>query len=146
MLVDYVTAKENEYVKKRDWEYSTWTYNQLGPDWHPVGTNLKLDNRRMWDREVEITALGDKWQVTATLAGTLLGELLPLQVIFTGKTEKCHHICFSQWLWCVAHPKPLSKWRNNTSLHWKHHHTLHQGCPEQTRDPWTTCTCHLRCV
>ena len=34
------------------------------------------------------------------------------------------HIRFSQWL-CVAHPKPLGKWRNDISLHWEHPHTLH---------------------
>ena len=39
---------------------------------------------------VEIAALGDKRQITATLAGTLAGELLPLQVIYTGKTVRCH--------------------------------------------------------
>lgn len=41
---------------------------------------------------VEIAALGDKCQITAILAGTLTGELLPLQVIYTGKSERCHPI------------------------------------------------------
>ena len=34
--------------------------------------------------------LNDKCQVTATLAGTLSGELLPLQILYQGKTERCH--------------------------------------------------------
>jgi hypothetical protein len=39
---------------------------------------------------VEIAALGDKRQITATSAGTLAGALLPLQLIYRGKTERCH--------------------------------------------------------
>ena len=51
---------------------------------------------------VEMEALGDKRQVTATLAGTLLVELLPLQVIFNGKSERCHptFVFFSVALIC----------------------------------------------
>ena len=39
---------------------------------------------------VEIAGLNDKRQVTATLAGTLSGKLLPLQILYQGKTERCH--------------------------------------------------------
>ena len=39
---------------------------------------------------VEITALGDKRQITITVAGTLSGTLLPFQALYEGKTERCH--------------------------------------------------------
>lgn len=39
---------------------------------------------------VEIAGLNDKRQVTATLAGTLSRKLLPLQILYQGKTERCH--------------------------------------------------------
>ena len=57
-------------------------------------TGIQLAPTSNWTMEkcgaerVEIAALGDKRQITATLAGTLAGELLPLQVIYTGTTER----------------------------------------------------------
>ena len=35
-------------------------------------------------------AIEDKHQITAVLACTLDGTFLPVQMIFQGKTEKCH--------------------------------------------------------
>ena len=38
-------------------------------------------------RRVEIIGLSDKRQITAVFCGNLLGEFLPMQVIFKGKTK-----------------------------------------------------------
>ena len=41
-------------------------------------------------RRIEIAGLGDKWQVTVTIACTMSGTLLPLQILYAGKTSRCH--------------------------------------------------------
>ena len=41
-------------------------------------------------RRVAIEGLNDKRQITATLTVTLSGEMLPLQLLYTGKTDRCH--------------------------------------------------------
>lgn len=41
-------------------------------------------------RRVEVAGLGDKRQITVTFAGTLSGELLPMQILYQGKTDHCH--------------------------------------------------------
>lgn len=42
------------------------------------------------ERWVEITGSGDKRQITAVLASSLHGDLLPLQLVFGGTTPRCH--------------------------------------------------------
>lgn len=39
---------------------------------------------------VEIAGYGDKRQITATFAATMSGEFLPMQLIYGGKTDRCH--------------------------------------------------------
>ena len=39
---------------------------------------------------VEIAGLNDKRQITVTFAASLSGDLLPPQVLYQGKTERCH--------------------------------------------------------
>ena len=43
-----------------------------------------------WSRRVEIVGLGDKRQITATFAATLKGTFLPMQILYQGKTDRCH--------------------------------------------------------
>ena len=38
-------------------------------------------------KKVKIAGIDDKRQITVVLAGILAGELLPLQLIYQGKTE-----------------------------------------------------------
>ena len=40
-------------------------------------------------KKVKIAGVDDKRQITVVLAGTLTGELLPLQLIYQGKTKQC---------------------------------------------------------
>ena len=39
---------------------------------------------------VEVSGYDDKRQITITVAGTLSGEFLPFQILYIGKTERCH--------------------------------------------------------
>ena len=39
---------------------------------------------------VEIAGAGDKRKSTVTLVGTISGKLLPFQILYEGKTERCH--------------------------------------------------------
>ena len=43
-------------------------------------------------KRVEVAALNDKRQVTSTLAITMSGEFLPPQILYQGKTERCHPV------------------------------------------------------
>ena len=39
---------------------------------------------------VDVAGIGDKRQITITVAGTMSGQVLPFQVLYEGKTERCH--------------------------------------------------------
>ena len=41
-------------------------------------------------KRVEISGFDNKRQIILTVAGTLSEEFLPFQVLYTGKTERCH--------------------------------------------------------
>ena len=51
---------------------SAWTMEQLGTT------------------RVEITGVNDKRQITTVFCGSLTGDFLPIQVIYQGKTQRCH--------------------------------------------------------
>ena len=41
-------------------------------------------------KRVDLAGLGDKRQITATFAATLDGQFLPMQLLYQGKTNRCH--------------------------------------------------------
>ena len=41
-------------------------------------------------KRVEVTGLDDKRQITATFAAALDGTMLPMQLLYQGKTDRCH--------------------------------------------------------
>ena len=59
-------------------------------------TGIKLVPSTSWSMEqkgvkrVEVAGQNDKRQVTAVICGTIQGDLLPLQIIYKGKTDCCH--------------------------------------------------------
>ena len=64
---------------------STWTMNQQGA------------------RHVEITGVNNKRQITALFCATLTGDFLSLQLIYKGKSARCHpHYQFPSG-WNVTH-------------------------------------------
>ena len=60
-------------------------------------------------KRVEVSGIEDKQQITATFAASLSGSFLPVQLVYQGKTSKCHpsidcpnnwHITHSPNHWC----------------------------------------------
>ena len=65
-------------------------------------------------KRVEVAALNDKRQFTSTLAVTMSGEFLPRQIIYQGKTERCHPT--------YAFPKGFDIF--HTANHWANGETM----------------------
>lgn len=60
-------------------------------------------------KRVEIDGVNDKRQITAVFCGSLIGEFLPVQIIYKGKTERCHPQFQFPLDWNVTHsPKHWS--------------------------------------
>ena len=91
-------------------------------NWDQTGVNVVPSSQ--WTQEergstrVEIARAGDKQQITVTLAGTLSGELLPFQILYEGKTERCHPL--------TQFPDRFDIW--HTPNHWANGETsIHFG-------------------
>ena len=54
-------------------------------------------------KRVELVGVGDKRQITAVFCGSLLGDLLPVQVIYKGKTSRCHPRFSFPLDWHITH-------------------------------------------
>ena len=65
-------------------------------------------------KQIEITGLEDKRQITAVLACSLTGTLLPLQLIYRGKTPKCHPNFSFPSDWNVTHSE--NHWSNVSNM------------------------------
>ena len=76
----------------------TVTMDDIPPElilnWDQTGIHLVPASMWTMDREgskrVEIAGANDKRQITAVFCGTLTGDFLPLQLIYKGKTPRCH--------------------------------------------------------
>ena len=96
---------------------STVTMEEIPPElilnWDQTGIHLVPAGAWTMDQDgskrVEITGVNDKRQITAVFCGTMIGDFLPIQVIYQGKTDHCHpHYKFPND-WHVAHsPKHWS--------------------------------------
>ena len=64
------------------------------------------------DKSVSIKGLSDKRNITFTFVITLAGEFLPLQIIYGGKTDRCHPKDFLQFrrkkILCIKSLRVLS--------------------------------------
>ena len=49
-----------------------------------------MDNGREREKRVGIVGLNDKRQITAVLCGSIDREFFPVQLIYVGKTKRCH--------------------------------------------------------
>ena len=85
---------------------------ELVINWDQTGVNVVPASQ--WTQEekgssrVEVAGVGDKRQIMVTVAGTLSGKLLPFQVLYEGKTERCHP--------STAFPEGFDIW--HTPNHW----------------------------
>jgi len=72
--------------------------NDIPPElifnWDQTGINLvpsplwTLDKKGK--KRVDVAGHQDKRQITAVMCGSLVGELLPFQLVYAGKTNRCH--------------------------------------------------------
>ena len=75
---------------------STWTMEQQGT------------------KRVELVGENDKRLITAVFCGSLVGDFLPLQIIYAGKTERCHPHYEFPTEWDITHsPK---HWSNESTM------------------------------
>lgn len=91
--------------------FSIVTMEEIPPElvlnWDQTGIHLVpaaawTMEKRGADR-VEVAGVNDKRQITAVFCGSLIGEFLPIQLIYTGKTMRCHpHFQFPPD-WNVTH-------------------------------------------
>ena len=65
-------------------------------------------------KRIELIGHDDKQQITATFAGTLTGQFLPIQPVYEGKTTKCHPSIEFPKGWQVTH----------TANHWCNEKTM----------------------
>ena len=63
---------------------------------------------RQGAKRVELVGVRDKRQITAVFCGSLLGEFLPVQVIYKGKTSRYHPRFSSLLDWHITHS--LNHW------------------------------------
>ena len=86
---------------------------QLIFNWDQTGIKLVLSTSRTMNkqgaRRVELVGLSDKRQITAVFCGNLLGAFLPVQLIYKGKTNRCHPSFNFPLDWDITHaPKHWS--------------------------------------
>lgn len=76
-------------------------------------------------KQIAVTGKEDKREITAVLAYTLCGSLLPPQLLYQGKTDRCYPgVKFPQG-WDVHH----------SESHWSTQHAL-ERCMETVLQPW----------
>ena len=63
-------------------------------NWDQTGVRIVPSSNWTMEKKgsqrVELTGVNDKRQVTAVLCGNMFGDFLPLQIIYKGKTSRCH--------------------------------------------------------
>ena len=78
-------------------------------NWDQTGIMIVPSNSstmdKMGTKRVEIVGLKDKRQITAVFCGTILGDFLPLQLIYKGTTSRCHPRFKFPAGWNVTHSK-----------------------------------------
>jgi len=54
-------------------------------------------------KRISISGHNDKRQVTAVICGALTGEVLPIQLVYEGKTKRCHPPFDFPGDWSISH-------------------------------------------
>ena len=91
---------------------------QLIFNWDQTGLNLvpvaSWTMELKGSKRVEIKGLDDKRQITGVFCGTLVGEFLPIQLIYDGKTYRCH----------PPYPFPVDWDITHNPNHWSNEKTM----------------------
>ena len=64
---------------------------KLGSDRDKDRAIQHVDMEKQGTKSVYITGANDKRQITAVFCGPLVGDFLPIQIIYQGKTPHCYH-------------------------------------------------------
>ena len=91
---------------------------ELIVNWDQTGLNLVPASQ--WtmavkgSKRVAIKGVDDKRQITGIFCASLLGDFLPIQIIYSGKTNRCHpHFDFpADWL--ISHTE--NHWSNEATM------------------------------
>lgn len=78
-------------------------------------------------QRVEMVGVNDKRQITALFCSTMVGDFLPVQLIYKGTTPRCHPQFEFPLGWYVTHSK----------RHWSNEETMVQ-CVEHIIIPYVT--------
>jgi len=84
-----------------------WDQTGLVPS--PLWTIDKNGKKR-----IDVAGHQDKWQITAVMCGSLVGELLPFQLVYGDKTNRCHPSYNFLMDWQIVH----------TENHWSNEQTM----------------------
>lgn len=101
---------------------ATVTIEEIPPElilnWDQTG--LKIVPSSSWTMDqcsvnrVETVGVNDKRQITAVFCGTIVGDFLPIHLIYTGKTDRCHPKFNFPPKWHITHsPK---HWSNEQTM------------------------------
>lgn len=82
-------------------------------NWDQTGLNVVPSSSwtmaQKGSKRVELTGMDDKRQITAVFCGTLSGDFLPIQLVYQGKTPRCHPHYQFPGDWHITHsPKHWS--------------------------------------
>ena len=91
---------------------------QLVINWDQTGINLipscSWTMAKEGSRRVEMQGYGTKSQITAVFGGTLSGDFLPIQVVYKGKTKRCHPKFAFPNDWHITHSD--NHWSNSLTM------------------------------
>ena len=104
-----VTIKDFEVVKIPSRLIFNWDQTGLNLVPCPTWTMEEKGKKR-----VEIAGLNDKRQITTVLCGNLDGEVLPVQLIYGGKTKRCHALYNFPDDWNITHS--ANHWSNENTM------------------------------
>ena len=87
-------------------------------NWDQTGIKIVPSNTWTMDKQgskrVEVVGVDDKRLITAVFCGSLVGDFLPIQVIYQGKTTRCHPRYEFPSDWDITHsPK---HWSNEETM------------------------------
>jgi len=91
---------------------------QLILNWDQTGIKIVPSSSYTLEQEgarrVEVVGLTDKRLITAVFCGSLLGDFLPVQIIYKGKTSRCHPRYAFPAGWQVTHSP--NHWSTETTM------------------------------
>lgn len=80
---------------------------ELVLNWDQTGIKLVPVSNHTMDRQglkrVEVAGIKDKRLITAVFCGSVTGDFLPMQIVYKGKTERCHPKYNFPIDWSITH-------------------------------------------